>query len=240
MQQRVEHHRHLGAVTAVLLAGCIALTVAAAETAVKPFNGRDINDWKLQEIQKKNPSHWVVGSARLNPDNPKELLVEAGKGGELINSLAKGRDIYSGYEHGDAVIELDVMVPQGSNSGIYVAGEYEIQVLDSYGKKVAGPGDMGAIYNAAPPKDPLYLKPGEWQHYEIHYRAPRFDAAGNKTANARFDKVVLNGRVIHENLEMQGPTPGGVHRKEAPKGPLMFQGNHGPVAFRNITIRPLN
>ena len=60
-----------------------------------------------------------------------------------------------------------------------------------------------------------------------------------KTANARFLRVELNGQVLHENLEMKGPTPSGVSGKESPAGPLMLQGDHGPVAFRNITITPL-
>ena len=76
---------------------------------------------------------------------------------------------------------------------------------------------------------------GEWQKYVIEFQAPRFED-GKKVANARFIKVVLNGQVIHENVEMKRQTPGGVAGKEAPTGPLMFQGNHGPVAFRNIKI----
>ncbi len=73
----------------------------------------------------------------------------------------------------------------------------------------------------------------------IDFRAPRFDADGKKTANARFVKVTLNGQVIQENVEMEQQTPGGLVGKERPQGPLMFQGNHGPVAFRNIKISPL-
>jgi hypothetical protein len=72
----------------------------------------------------------------------------------------------------------------------------------------------------------------------IEFRAPRFDGDGKKTANARLVKIVLNGRVIHENLELAGPTPSGVTGKEHARGPIMFQGNHGPVAFRNIRITP--
>ena len=99
---------------------------------------------------------------------------------------------------------------------------------------------MGAIYGAAPPTKPAYKKPGEWSAYEIHFQAPRFDAQGKKTANAKFLKVILNGAVIHENVEMKGPTPGGVDRKEKPEGPIMFQGDHGPVAYRNIQVLPLS
>ena len=131
------------------------------------------------------------------------------------------------------------MVPQESNSGVYIMGEYEVQVLDSYGHARLNNGDMGAVYGAAPPAVNASKKPGEWQQYVIEFRAPRFDASGRKTENARFLKVELNGQVLHQDLVMPGATPGGVTGKEVPEGPLMFQGNHGPVAYRNIVVEPL-
>ncbi|MHC4642574.1 MAG: 3-keto-disaccharide hydrolase, partial [Planctomycetota bacterium] len=135
--------------------------------------------------------------------------------------------------------EVEVMVPKGSNSGIYVMGEYEIQVLDSWGRDRMGNGDMGAVYGASPPPVNACKRPGEWQKYVIDFIAPKFDASGKKIANARLLKVQLNGQVLHENLEMKSQTPGGVYGREAPTGPLMFQGNHGPVAYRNIIVKPL-
>lgn len=118
-------------------------------------------------------------------------------------------------------------------------GEYEIQVLDSYGKPddQLTQGDLGAIYSAAAPKKNVAKKPGEWQKFLIDFQAPKFDGE-KKIANARFIKVVLNGSVLHENVEVKGPTPGGLTGKEAATGPLMFQGDHGPVAYRNIKITP--
>ena len=98
---------------------------------------------------------------------------------------------------------------------------------------------MGAIYGATVPKVNASKAPGEWQKYVIDFRAPKFDAAGAKTGNAKFLKVELNGTVIHENVEMTGPTPGGLTGKEAATGPIMFQGDHGAVAYRNIKITPL-
>jgi len=211
------------------------LAVEKGGKVIKPFNGKDLAGWKAKG--KKN--FWKVGTAKLDPANPSNLIVEPG-GNELVNAGAHGVDLYSEVTYGDAVITLEVMVPKGSNSGIYVHGEYEIQVLDSYGKTKPGGGDMGAIYGARPPKDPVYRKHGEWSTYEIHWQAPKFDASGAKTANARFLKVILNGACIHENVEMPKQTPGGVDGKEKARGPLMFQGNHGPVAYRNIKITPLN
>lgn len=213
----------------------------AAESVVSPFSGKDLSGWK-PKAEGKTQSKWRVGSAKPDAANPKKFTVS--DGADLVNDTdghGKSLDLYSETLHGDAVITLEVMVPKESNSGIYVMGEYEVQVLDSFGRDSnPGPGDMGAIYGAQPPKNPRYRAPGEWNTYEIRWQAPKFDASGKKTANARFLKVVLNGSVIHENLEMPGPTPGGVDGKEKTKGPLMFQGNHGPVAYRNIRIAPLN
>jgi hypothetical protein len=210
--------------------------------ATQPFNGKDLTGWKARP-DGNTASQWKVGSARPSPADPKVLTVSP-RGHELINDTkghGQSLDLYSTEVFGDAIIALEVMVPEKSNSGIYVMGEYEVQVLDSFGKDAnPGPGDMGAIYGAQPPTHPKYLKPGQWSKYEIHWQAPRFDAAGKKIANARFLKVLLNGQVIHDNVEMPGPTPGGVDGKEKARGPLMFQGNHGPVSYRNIRVRPLN
>ena len=92
---------------------------------------------------------------------------------------------------------------------------------------------------AQPPRTNACKKPGEWQKYQIDFLAPKFDASGKKTANAKFLVVKLNGKILHENVEMKGPTPSGVTGREAATGPIMFQGDHGPVAYRNIKITPL-
>jgi hypothetical protein len=206
--------------------------------AVVLFNGQDLDGWQFQGDKEK--SKWVVGKAAVSPQDPKQLVAQKGQG-EMINLPAKhgdSVDIFSSEKFGDCRIELQLMVPQGSNSGVYVMGEYEIQVLDSWGRETMGPGDMGAIYGASPPPVNASLKPGQWQKYIIEWQAPKFDAAGEKTQNAKFIKIELNGQVLHENLEMPKQTPGGVVGKEVPAGPLMFQGNHGSVAFRNIIVLP--
>jgi len=207
--------------------------------AVLLFNGRNLDGWKLKGTEQQ--SKWVVGKAKVSPDNPKQLVAEKGRG-EMVNLPAKhgdSVDIYSEAKFGDCRIELQLMVPDGSNSGVYVMGEYEIQVLDSWGREKMGNGDMGAIYGASPPPVNACLRPGQWQKYIIEWQAPTFDAGGNKKDNAKFLKVELNGQVLHEDLVMPRQTPGGVAGKEAPTGPLMFQGNHGPVAYRNIIVKPL-
>ncbi len=217
-----------------------SLFLAAVAQAASPFNGKDLDDWKTKP-RGKNKDLWVVGVAAVHPERANELIVKKGSG-EMINSPSKANgkslDIYSTFTHGDARIELEIMVPKGSNSGIYLHGEYEIQVLDSFGRTKLGMGDMGAIYGAKPPALNASKKPGEWQKYEILFHAPKYKD-GKKVKNAHVEKVVLNGKVIQENVELPKPTPGGLTGKEMAKGPIMFQGDHGPVAYRNIKISPL-
>ena len=221
----------------LLLASFLLSTLTQANS---PFDGKSLQDWKTKP-RGKNTNQWKVGIAAVNPERPNELVVKEGSG-EMVNTPSKATgkslDIYSTFTHGDARIELELMVPKGSNSGIYLHGEYEVQVLDSYGRKKLGMGDMGAIYGAKPPSTNACKKPGEWQKYIILFRAPKFKD-GKKVANARIDKVILNGQLLQQDVELPKPTPGGITGKEKAKGPIMFQGDHGPVAYRNIKITSL-
>ncbi|MBA4063685.1 MAG: DUF1080 domain-containing protein [Isosphaera sp.] len=217
----------------------VSLAPAADPTPVQPFNGKDLSGWKLKDEKK---SKWKACGAVMNPDKDKELQeapLTTGKA-YLTNLTGGGTDISTEQKFGDMILDLEFMVPKGSNSGIYVMGEYEVQILDSFGKPddKLGQGDLGALYSAAAPKKNASKKPGEWQTFQIIFQAPRFDG-GKKTANARFLSVSLNGVELHKDVEMKGPTPGGLTGKEAPTGPLMFQGDHGPVAFRNIKVLPV-
>ncbi|MGA2797840.1 MAG: tetratricopeptide repeat protein [Thermoguttaceae bacterium] len=206
-----------------------------AREIVEPFNGKNLEGWDLRQPRER--SKWTVGAAQVDPQNPQGLIVSLPeeRSGELINREAHSVDIYSVVKFGDCNIDLEFMIPKDSNSGVYVMGEYEIQILDSFGKKDMTWNDLGAIYEAAAPKLNAAKAPGQWQNLSVEFIAPRFED-GEKTANARFVKVTLNGQVIQENVEMKGPTPGGLTGKEVAEGPLMFQGDHGPVAFRNIKI----
>ncbi|MEX2141881.1 MAG: DUF1080 domain-containing protein [Pirellulales bacterium] len=213
-------------------------SLRAQDKADMPFNGKNLDGWKLKGANKEK-SKWTVGKAKMDPESPRGLVVmDAKQGdGELVNAQGGGVDIYTEQKWGDATIELELMVPQRSNSGVYVMGEYEVQVLDSFGKQRVGPGDIGGLYNAAAPKKNAAKEPGQWQKFVLEFQAPKYEG-DKKVAHAKFVKVTLNGEVIHENVEMKGVTPTGVTGKEAPTGPLMFQGDHGPVAFRNIKITP--
>jgi hypothetical protein len=208
--------------------------------AILAFNGENLDEWTTKQ-DSGTADKWVAGKAQVSASDPKQLEKVEGTG-ELINLTPKhgaSRDIYSKAQFGDCRIELEVMVPKGSNSGIYVMGEYEVQVLDSYGKMKVGSGDIGAIYGGFAPPVNASKQPGQWQQFVIEWRAPKFGAAGKKIKPAEFVLVELNGKPLHRNLVMDGPTPGGLTGKEAPTGPLMFQGNHGPVAYRNIVVTPL-
>jgi hypothetical protein len=229
---------------AVALAIALPFAPAADTKPIEPFDGKDLTGWKLKN---EKASHWKVlaGSPTLDPAKPGVFQKEPGAKGApvLVNMLGAGEhgsDIYTEAKFGDIHLELEFMVPKGSNSGIYLMGEYEVQILDSYGKPddKLTQGDLGALYSAAAPKKNAAKKPGEWQKFVIDFQAPKFGADGKKTANAKFIKVVLNNVVLHENVEMKQQTPGGLTGKEHATGPLMFQGDHGPVAFRNIKITP--
>jgi hypothetical protein len=132
------------------------------------------------------------------------------------------------------------MIPKGSNSGIYLQGRYEVQILDSFGKTddQLKPGDCGGIYKTAAPKTNAIKAPGEWQTLDIVFRAPRFDADGKKTENAKFINVTMNGTQIHENVDTPHTTGGEISKDEKATGPIMLQGNHGVVAIRNLRIKP--
>jgi hypothetical protein len=224
---------------AVLVA---SLAPAADPAPINLFNGKDLTGWKA-----KNPakSQWQACAVSWDEKEPTKLIggIDNSPGGTnrvLAAVTGGGSDLYTEQKFGDMHLEVEFLIPKGSNSGVYVMGEYEVQVLDSYGKPAdkLGMGDLGALYSAAAPKVNAAKKPGEWQKFEIDFRAPKFDG-GKKVANATFVKVVLNGTVLHENVEMKGATPGGLTGKEAATGPLMFQGDHGAVAFKNVRVTPV-
>lgn len=226
----------------LLLCSSLLLSTLVADEAKSPFNGKDLTGWEVKK-EGDHTSKWTVGTAKQSAAKPEELEVTPG-GQELINAATghgTSTDFYTKETYGDIHLEIDLMVPKGSNSGVYFMGEYEVQVLDSYGKKDSemNAGDIGAIYSAAVPKVNASKAPGEWQKFVIDFRAPKFDATGKKTANAVFMRVELNGKLLHENVEMKGPTPGGVTGQEHATGPIMLQGNHGAVAYRNIKVSPL-
>jgi hypothetical protein len=133
----------------------------------------------------------------------------------------------------------DVTGQGRGNSGVFLQGRYEIQVLDSYGIAAEpGKGDCGALYNHAAPLVNACLPPEQWQSYDVVFRAPRFEGRGNKTENARVT-VFQNNTVIHNNLEIPKQTGGALDENYAAPGPILLQDHHNRVRFRNVWIVPL-
>lgn len=205
-------------------------------SAFKPVDG----NWKLVE------------DVFFSPFKNKKPQIDKG-GGVLVNipSDKEKADLFTKLEHGDIELELEYMIAKGSNSGVYLQGRYEVQILDSWGNAKPKFSDAGGIYQrwnpdrsagnqgfeGHPPLVNVSKAPGLWQHYRIIFQAPKFNAQGQKVANARFVKVYHNGVLVHDNVEVTGPTRSAAFEDERPLGPLMIQGDHGPVAIRNIRYK---
>jgi len=235
----------LAAVAAAVAASCLAAPALLAEEHC--LTGDDLSAWR------GDTGTWtVVGEARMDPSNPKQISTSAGTGVLAGGTAGRTVNLLSKLEHGDVEAHVEFMVPQGSNSGVYFQGRYEVQVLDSWGVEELKHGDCGGIYQrwdpkrnppgyeGHPPRVNASREPGQWQSFDVVFRAPRFDAAGNKIANARFVKVAHNGVVVHEDVEVTGPTRAASFSDEKPVGPLMLQGDHGPVAYRNVRLKLLD
>ncbi|UBM57872.1 DUF1080 domain-containing protein [Marinilongibacter aquaticus] len=204
----------------------------------------------------KNPAgNWkIVGKVFADPTLENDLQTEPGTG-VLANIHAHGTygqkyELISKFEHGDADVEFDFMMAKGSNSGFYLQGNYEIQLLDSWGKAHPKYNDCGGIYerwdDAKPegqkgyegtaPRINACKAPGLWQHMKISFQAARFNSKGEKIANAKILSISMNGMLLHENVELSGVTRGALTQKEVAQGPIRIQGDHGSVAFKNLVI----
>jgi len=234
----------------LLLAGilCLLPAVDAGAKDVRDrviLTGSDFSQWR------GNTGQWeIVGDTFMKSGNEKLLSSKPGTGVIVNGHTGRTSNLFSKVEFGDVKAHIEFMVPKGSNSGVYFNGRYEIQVLDSWEVKKLKHGDCGGIYQrwdnnrkpkgyeGRPPRVNASRPPGQWQTFDVVFRSPRFDKKGQKITNARFEKVVHNGIVIHADVELSGPTRASAYNNEKPAGPLMLQGDHGPVAYRNIRIEP--
>jgi hypothetical protein len=194
----------------------------------------------------------IIGDVSLNSDSPKQFDERQGRG--VFVSKGDASNLESREKYQDVDVQLEFTIPKQSNAGVKLMSRYEIQILDTYGATHLSGDSCGGIYPRAeekpsyhhidrgvPPRVNAAKPAGEWQSLEIEFIAPRFNAKGKKTSNAKFARVVLNRKLIHENVEVSAPT-GAAWRlvSEVPRGPLLLQGDHGPVAFRNIQVWPHN
>ncbi|MFO7775374.1 MAG: DUF1080 domain-containing protein [Candidatus Hydrogenedentota bacterium] len=188
------------------------------EDAVLLFDGSDTDQWV------RHPETWPVSNGAM----------------QVGGSNLKTRE-----EFGDHRIHLEFRTPympnaQGQgrgNSGVYIHGRYELQVLDSFGEEPAD-NFCGGFYNLRAPNENASLPPGEWQTYDITFHAPHFDEDGEKVENARVT-VVHNGTVIHDDYELPEATPGGLTTEEGEEGPLWLQDHSDSVQYRNIWVERL-
>lgn len=207
---------------------------------------------QLEEFRPTSENWSIAGNVQSDYEIEGSMNLIDGTGILVNNPEDENRqNIFTEFEHGDLELKLEFLVPRGSNSGIYLQGRYEVQILDSWKVNEPSFSDVGGIYErwdesrpegeqgyeGIPPKVNAGIAPGLWQEYHILFRAPRFDDSGNKTENARFEKVYLNGALIHENVEVTGPTRASEFTDEVEEAPIMLQGDHGPVAFRNIQYK---
>ena len=143
--------------------------------------------------------------------------------GVLTNTKAGG-NLMTKATYEDFKLRVEFRYPKGGNSGIYLRGRHEVQIEDTGGREPA-PDHLGAIYGFLAPSEDAAGKPGEWQTLEI-------------TLVGRLVTVVLNGKTIIHAREIPGITGGAIDSNEGAPGPLLLQGDHGPIEFRNIVVTP--
>lgn len=177
------------------------------------FNGKDLTGWKLINEQQKNGFSVVDGVLFNNP-------VQTEGATHVSYGNLRTEKVFDDFN-----LKLEVNVPAGSNSGVYLRGMYEIQVLDSY-KKELDPHNMGAVYSRIKPSVSAEKPAGTWQTLDI-------------TLCDRHITVILNGVKIIDNQPVYGPTGGAIISDVFAPGPIYLQGDHGTVQYRNIILTPI-
>ena len=177
------------------------------------FNGKNLTGWELINPNQKNGFMAKDGILVNDPKQPEN--------GERVSY----GNIRTQQEFEDFNLKLEVNVPEGSNSGVYLRGLYEIQVVDSYGKSVDSH-NMGALYSRITPTVAAEKPAGEWQSMDI-------------TLVDRHVTVILNGKKIIDNEPAWGPTGGAISADVLAPGPVFLQGDHGEVSYRNIVLTPV-
>jgi len=214
----------------IVRVGSLAGPVAPPSDAIVLFDGKSLAAWHSTDST-HGPAKWRVADGYME--------VVAGTG---AIETARG--------FGDAQLHVEWMAPSPGrgegqdrgNSGVFLMGRYEVQVLDSYGNVTYPDGQASAVYGQYPPLVNASRPPGEWQTYDIVFHAPRFDAQGKLVSPARMT-VLHNNVLVHDNVTLTGPT---AHQRRPPyeahpdKLPISLQDHGHPVRYRNIWIRELH
>lgn len=191
----------------------LAASVVAAEPepGFKPlFNGKDLTGWKLRNPRGHNSWSVLPGGVLKN----------------TVNEGDHGTDLLTEQKFWNFTVRYEYMTPENSNSGFYLRGRHEIQILGDHKAGAASTGSNGAIYNFKAP-DKFVTKPsGEWQTVEATMIGDRIT-------------VIMNGVKIHDNVQCRKATGSEIDNKVDQPGPLFLQGDHGTVSFRNIRIKEL-
>lgn len=215
------------------------------ESGWRPLlNGRDLAGWHAEN---NGPHEWFTarGVTWRRIWNPLRLNAKAAPGDRIVNSPA-AKNLVTDGTFPSFELYLEFLLAKGSNSGVYLHGLYEVQIFDSYG--FTGPltvGDCGGIYEredggGSPPARNAARPPGEWQSLRIWFQAPKTGAGGRVIERPKILRVLLNETPVQDNVTLAGPTVSHMKIPEAATNPIMLQGDHGPVAFRNIYIKPWN
>jgi hypothetical protein len=207
--------------------GSAAVAPPTHKDVVILFSGRS-DDLEKHWVRRRGdaPARWKVQDGAMTPD---------------------GGDIMSRQRFGDFQLHVEFREPSlpeargqaKGNSGVFLQGRYEIQVLDSYGIADPGRGDCGAIYNQAAPLVNACKPPLQWQTYDILFRAPRVDATTRKVTEPARVTVIQNGITIQNNQEIAGLTGAAIDEAVDQPGPILLQDHGHPVWYRNVWVLPL-
>jgi hypothetical protein len=232
-----------------------SLAVLTASAGANPGVAQEY----LNGIEWKEPAIVTPGSTNSDPPSDAVVLFDGKDKSHWKNAdawkidgdaLVAGRgSITSTDEFGDCQVHIEwsaATPPKGSgqgrsNSGVFLMGIYELQVLDSFDNKTYSDGQAGAIYKQTPPMANAMRKPGDWNAYDIFWTAPRFNADGSLKSPA-YITAMHNGVLVLNHFELKGDTPfnrAPKYTKHLDKGPISLQDHGDPVRFRNIWVRPL-
>ena len=232
------------------------------------FNGKNLDGWEFRNPRAKKV-WVVCGGVRLDPADSARLLPVESEGSRdsvlLCGGDGRGSDLMTREHFSDYQLHIEFTVPKGSNSGVYNRGLFEVQVFDSYGAPKLSWHDCGALYERAHPGENLAKPPGEWQSYDITMKGKKlslvwngkpvyhdYDVRYGETDREAYERLnqenasrapELRVKLRDENGRYigyfgEGATRSGLDGPDRP-GPILLQGDHGPVAYRHIMIKPL-